>query len=109
VSTQEENIRSAMEEQNTGSKQILESISLLNDVTQMVKGGSLEMLEGSKQIIKESKNLEIATQEISDGMNEMAGGADQINTAVNRVHEISGQNKDSVNILVQEVSKFKVE
>jgi methyl-accepting chemotaxis protein len=109
VSTQEENVRSAMEEQNTGSKQILEAISLLNDVTQMVKGGAQEMLEGSKQIIKESKNLEIATQEISNGMNEMASGADQINTAVNRVQEISGQNKDSVNILVQEVSKFKVE
>jgi methyl-accepting chemotaxis protein len=109
VSNQEENIRSAMEEQSAGSKQILEAISLLNDVTQMVKGGSQEMLEGSKQIIQESKNLEIATQEISNGMNDMATGAEQINTAVSRVQEISGQNKESVNILVREVSKFKVE
>jgi methyl-accepting chemotaxis protein len=109
VSNQEENIRSAMEEQSAGSKQILEAISLLNDVTQMVKGSSQEMLEGSKQIIKESKSLETVTQEISNGMNEMASGADQINTAVSRVQEISGQNKESVNILVREVSKFKVE
>jgi methyl-accepting chemotaxis protein len=42
-------------------------------------------------------------------MNEMATGADQINVAVTRVNEISGNNKDSIDILVKEVSRFKVE
>jgi methyl-accepting chemotaxis protein len=42
-------------------------------------------------------------------MNEMATGADQINVAVSRVNEISGQNKENIDILVREVSKFKVE
>ncbi|MDR0643164.1 MAG: methyl-accepting chemotaxis protein, partial [Treponema sp.] len=104
VADQEEHIRNAMEEQNEGSKQILEAISRLNDATQTVKGGSKEMLEGSRQIIEESKNLEVMTQEISNGMNEMATGADEINVAVNRVNTISGQNKDNINVLVQEVS-----
>ncbi|MDR2417986.1 MAG: methyl-accepting chemotaxis protein, partial [Treponema sp.] len=109
VSDQEENIRSAMEEQGAGSKQILEAIDQLNQVTQMVKGGSQEMLEGSHQVIHESKNLEIVSQEIANGMNEMAAGADQINVAVNRVNEISRQNKENIDVLVNEVSKFKVE
>jgi methyl-accepting chemotaxis protein len=109
VAEQEENIRNAMEEQSAGSKQILEAISQLNEATQMVKGGSEEMLEGSKQVIQESRNLELATQEITGGMNEMATGADQINTAVSQVNEISGQNKENIDILVKEVSKFKVE
>ncbi|MFP3090833.1 methyl-accepting chemotaxis protein, partial [Treponema sp. TIM-1] len=109
VTEQEENIRSAMEEQGTGSQQILESIARLNEITRMVKGGSTEMLEGSKEVIQESKNLEMVTQEITNGMNEMATGADQINIAVNRVNTISGQNKDNIDILVREVSKFKVE
>ncbi|MDR2136535.1 MAG: methyl-accepting chemotaxis protein [Treponema sp.] len=109
VSDQEEHIRNAMEEQNEGSKQILEAIGQLNEVTQTVKSGSKEMLEGSRQIIEESKNLEAVTQEISNGMNEMATGADEINVAVNRVNTISGQNKSSIDVLVQEVSKFKVE
>jgi methyl-accepting chemotaxis protein len=51
----------------------------------------------------------MATQDITNGMNEMAAGADQINVAVNRVNAISGENKESINILVAEVSKFKVE
>ncbi|MDR0403987.1 MAG: methyl-accepting chemotaxis protein [Treponema sp.] len=109
VSEQSENIRNAMEEQSVGSQQILEVISQLNEITRQVKGSSDEMLEGSKEVIHEEKNLEMVTQEIANGMNEMASGADQINVAVNRVNEISGQNKDNIDILVQEVSRFKVE
>jgi methyl-accepting chemotaxis protein len=67
------------------------------------------MLEGSKEVIQESKNLEKVTQEITGGMNEMATGADQINVAVNRVNELSGQNRDNIDILVREVSRFKIE
>jgi methyl-accepting chemotaxis protein len=67
------------------------------------------MLEGSKEVITEGKNLEMATQEITNGMNEMATGANQINVAVHRVNEISGQNRENINVLVREVSRFKVE
>jgi methyl-accepting chemotaxis protein len=109
VSDQEENIRNAMEEQSVGSKQILEAIGQLNELTRMVKGGSEEMLEGSKQVIQEGSNLESVTQEITNGMNEMATGADQINVAVNRVNTISEENKGNIEVLVREVSKFKVE
>jgi methyl-accepting chemotaxis protein len=109
VSDQEENIRNAMEEQNAGSQQILEAISQLNEVTQMVKSSSKEMLEGSREVINESKNLGHVTQELENGMNEMATGAEQINTAVNRVNEISVENKTNIDVLVNEVGKFKVE
>jgi methyl-accepting chemotaxis protein len=109
VSDQEANIRQTMEEQSTGSKQILEAIGRLNDANQLVKSSSGEMLEGSRQVITESKNLEILTGEISSGMNEMATGAEQINVAVMRVNAISGQNKENIDLLVQEVSKFKVD
>ncbi|MDR0403988.1 MAG: methyl-accepting chemotaxis protein [Treponema sp.] len=109
VSEQAENIRSAMEEQSAGSQRILEVISQLNEITRQVQGGSDEMLEGSKEVIREEQNLEKATQEITNGMNEIATGANQINIAVNRVNEISGQNKNNINLLVAEVSKFKVE
>jgi len=39
----------------------------------------------------------------------MASGADQVNTAVNNVNEISGKNRESIETLIREVSKFKVE
>jgi methyl-accepting chemotaxis protein len=42
-------------------------------------------------------------------MNEMAAGADQINAAVNQVNEISRKNKETIELLIEEVSRFKVE
>jgi len=109
VSQQEENIRNAMEEQQQGSKQILQSASGLNETTMHVKAGSAEMLEGSKEVIHESVNLERVTQEITSGMNEMAIGAEQVNTAVDHVNGISSKNRDTIAVLLREVSRFKVE
>jgi len=108
VSDQEENIRNAMEEQGQGSKQILDAIGHLNEITQQVKNGSEQMLEGSKEIITESRNLERVTGEISNRMNEMSNGADQINIAVNEVTLVSEKNKDIIGDLAVAVSRFKV-
>ncbi|MCL2270510.1 MAG: methyl-accepting chemotaxis protein [Treponema sp.] len=109
VSQQEDIIRNAMEEQGVGSKQILEGIGNVNQITRQVKSSSSEMLEGSQEVIKESQNLEKATQEITSGMNEMATGADQINIAVTQVNDISTKNRDAINKLIKEVNRFKVE
>jgi len=109
VALQEENIRNAMEEQGEGSKQVLQSAGSLNELTQKVKSGSNEMLDEAKEVIKESNNLEKVTNEITSGMNEMATGADQINLAVNHVNEITGKNREGIDTLMREVSRFKVE
>jgi methyl-accepting chemotaxis protein len=109
VAEQEEIIRQAMEEQGEGSRQLLKGTGNLNEITKKVKTGSEEMLEGSKEVIKESQDLEKATQEITGGINEMASGADQINVAVHHVNEISGKNREGIETLIREVSRFKVE
>jgi methyl-accepting chemotaxis protein len=109
VSEQTGNIRSAMEEQSLGSRQILEVIGRLNDITQLVTGGSDEMREGSREVIREGKSLEMTTVEITNGVNEMAAGAAEINIAVTQVNEISSKNKENIDILVEEVSRFKVD
>jgi hemerythrin-like metal-binding protein len=108
VSEQESNIRSAMEKQSVGSKQILETIGHLQETTKQVKEGTLEMLEGSRQVIKEGKNLAAAAQEITDGINEISSGADYINSAVGRVQIISVNNKDHISSLANEVERFNV-
>jgi len=109
VAEQEDIIRGAMEEQEQGSRQILDGIVEVTGITRQVKSGSNEMLEGAKEVIQESNSLEKATQEITLGMNEMASGAEQINVAVNHVNDISGKNREGIDALIREVSKFKVE
>jgi len=106
VADQEVNILNAMEKQ--GDKQVSNSVSL-TEITKMVMAGSEEMLNGSQEVIKESKNLEITTQEITGGMNEMATGADQVNVAVHNVNDMTQKNREAIDSLIREVSKFKVE
>ena len=109
VSTQETHIRTAMEEQGQGSQTILQAVSQMNEETQKVKDGSVEMLKGSNEVINESKNLESMSGEISRGMNEMALGADSINKAILLVYDISKKTKEHIETLFEEVSVFKVE
>ncbi|MCL1811919.1 MAG: methyl-accepting chemotaxis protein [Treponema sp.] len=109
VSDQEDHIRNAMEEQGEGSKQILDGVSQVNEITRQVKLGSHEMLEGSTEVIRESTELDKATQEISSGINEMASGAEQMNVSVHHVNELSGKTREGIETLIREVSRFKVE
>jgi methyl-accepting chemotaxis protein len=109
VAEQEANIRKAMEEQNAGSRQLLEAAGKVAEITQLVKSGSGEMFEGSRRVISEGKNLEMAAEEIANGIGEISAGAVRIGTAVNRVNSISVDNKENISILANEVSRFKVE
>ncbi|MDR2588382.1 MAG: methyl-accepting chemotaxis protein [Spirochaetales bacterium] len=108
VAEQEEGIRSAMEEQETGSRQILEAVTLLKEVSETVRSEAGGIAEEGQVAIRESENLDRITQEIENGMNELASGAEHINAAVNRINEISSGNKTSIDTLSREVLKFKV-
>jgi methyl-accepting chemotaxis protein len=107
VSQQEANIRSAMEEQGAGSKQILDYIARLNDITRTIKDDYETMRARSGDVLEESRNLEELTRDISESMNGMSGRADQISAAVRRVNDLSGENKRHIDVLAGEIGKFK--
>ena len=108
VSDQETYIRNAMTEQEQGSAHIYESISSLREISGEVQKSAHGMLEGGREVLQESQTLEQISGEINSGMQEMAVGAEQIDTAVNRVNDISVENKQKIEALIREVSRFKV-
>ncbi|MDR1074086.1 MAG: methyl-accepting chemotaxis protein [Treponema sp.] len=108
VSDQEAGIRSAMVEQETGGRSVLEAISRLHEVTEVVFQASEDMTAECKAVLTQSADLEGLTRSIDEEINEIAGNSDQINSAVMRVNEISEKNKSNINTLVEEVAKFKV-
>ena len=109
VSQQEANIRGVMEEQSVGSEQILEAIGRLHDTTFRVRESSAEMLKDSRDVIRGGNNLTTAIGEITDDINKIASGVDHINSAVSRVHTISENAKEHIDIMFTEVNKFKCE
>ena len=108
VLEREQGIRDAMREQDTGSKEILEAVGQLNDITSRIKDGFGEMLSGSQEVIQESRNLSGITEEVSGSVDEMASGIAQISSAANNVNEISRSNRDCAEALESELGKFKV-
>ena len=108
VQNQESVIKNAMDEQNAGSTQVLQSISEIQSSTDLVKSNSAILLEGGKQIGQEMYNLANVTREINDSMNEMAAGSGQITKAVELCMNLTNDNQKNFNSLRAEVGKFKI-
>jgi methyl-accepting chemotaxis protein len=108
VSEQEAGIRSAMEEQETGGKNILEAVSRLNEVTGEVRRVSEDMTAECREVLRQSDNLEELTRGIDEEIQEISTGSDQINSTVIHINGISEKNKANIDTLVEEVAKFKV-
>ena len=108
VSEHEENILHAMEEQEVGGKQILESISRLRDVTTSVKKGSDHMAESGETLVRETDGFIKTSKETVEGMNEILKGVNQINVSVSHVNEMSLENNKNFDSLKTETEKFNV-
>ncbi|MDC7127027.1 MAG: hypothetical protein PQJ46_15750 [Spirochaetales bacterium] len=95
-----------MYEKKEDGNKILQNIEVLKDLSKRVKTGSLQMLTSSREVIKEGNNLDNITKEITCGIEEASSGANQISVAVEKVNDLSRENKDSAIVLNSEVGKF---
>jgi len=107
VSLHEQNILHAMEEQEVGGKQILESIGRLRDITASVKKGSDNMAVSGKTLVQETDGFIKTSKETVEGMNEILKGINQINVSVAHVNEMGLENNKNFESLKQETDKFK--
>ncbi|MCR4954372.1 MAG: HAMP domain-containing protein [Treponema sp.] len=101
-------IRTAMEEQNEGSKQIVEALKMMNDSTEEVKSASVEMQEGNKLILTEVHQLKDVTLSMKQSMQEMSVGAQKINETGAVLTEVSDKMRDSIRKIGDQIDEFKV-
>ena len=108
VQNQETVILQAMEEQSTGSEQVLLAMQSINEVTAAVKNGSASMMQGSKEISVEMNKLADATQQITDSMNKVFDSTSNIANALQLVDDSTSQNEIVLKRLSDKVAIFKV-
>jgi len=108
VNAQEKNIRTIIEKQEAGSRSLAETTESLKGITQNVRNGSAQMLTGSKKITESGNTLESLTSEVLKGITEISKGINIINDDVQRIQEISIQNKKSVDVLINAITKFRL-
>ncbi|MCR4938916.1 MAG: methyl-accepting chemotaxis protein [Treponemataceae bacterium] len=108
VQEQEAVIKNAMDEQNAGSVQVLQSISEIKSSAEIVKGNTGVLLDGGKQIGDEMRVLANVTHEITDSMNKMAAGSGKITKTVEQCHNLSNENQSNLDSLKNNVGMFKI-
>lgn len=109
VKLQEDMIMNAMEEQRQGNKQVLEAMTMIADLTVVVRDNFVQMMKESSGIQKEMNMLSNLTSETSGSMEEMSAGTEEITKAITDVLDLTRKNKESIASLSENMSKFKVE
>jgi len=109
VAEHENTIRSTMEEQEIGGKQILETVGRLREITVSVKNGTESMSGSGEELIKKTNVFINISKQVVDSMNKIISGAmNEIQTAVHLVDSISEENNKNFTDLKQETEKFHV-
>ncbi|MBQ9630251.1 MAG: methyl-accepting chemotaxis protein [Treponema sp.] len=101
-------ITEAMKQQESGSREVLESVKEIDTITMDVRNDSSSILQGSREIAKEMEMMNDLTRTITSSMNEMADGAKQISTSVDVVNNLTQKTKNSIDELANEIKKFKI-
>jgi methyl-accepting chemotaxis protein len=108
VSEHELNIRHAMEEQETGGKQILDAIGRLKEVTVSVQKGSEDMSSSGSDLAKETNEFIKLSNEALKGFNEIVNVAlKEITVALGHVSEMNAENNKNFEDLKTETTRFK--
>lgn len=102
-------IKCAMDEQNEGSKQIGDSLRIMNSSTQEVHMAAKEMSLQNEHILAEMNNLQNATMKIQSNMDEMAVGAKQINETGSSLALVSGNVQYSITKIGDQIDRFRTE
>lgn len=68
-------MRFALDEQNQGSKQVIESLRSMDSNTRDVKDASARMAEGNRRILEEMQRLQDSVKSLENGMHTISDGA----------------------------------
>ncbi len=108
VRSQELVIKSAMDEQSSGSEQVLKAMKQITDVTENVHDGSSQMLLSSREVVEEMSRLASATAQLNSTMNDIAAGADRITSASETTQQANSRNSENIAKMGDQVSIFKL-
>ncbi|HBB42945.1 MAG TPA: hypothetical protein DCZ74_05465 [Treponema sp.] len=108
VKKQEDVVMAAMQEQESGSSQVLDAMRNISESTAEVRSNSEEMLAGGQQVVDEMDKLGKATNHINSSVQEMAGGTSRILDNLKQVDEASSKNKSSIDTILANIKHFKL-
>lgn len=101
-------ISNAMEEQTSGSSQILEALGNMKDESVLVDDSSKLLSDGFVKIDKDMQAVTQISSTVMGSMDEMAAGSKQISQTTQIVSELAAKTKDAMSAVDEMLLKFKV-
>ncbi len=108
VKDKESIIKNAMDEQSSGSTQVLQAMSEIKETSLVIKEASDLLNDGGKKIGDEMQRLAEITNDVGNVMTEISASTDKITSATKDVTEGSLENKIQMLSIQEEVSQFKI-
>ncbi|MGL1894217.1 MAG: methyl-accepting chemotaxis protein [Spirochaetaceae bacterium] len=109
VSERDDEVRDAMSIQRKESRQVLESLGTMSQITQTVLGGANEIKIGSNLVLDEVLNLKEITAKSSSSISDITTSTEEINMAVENVTEMSLRNREMVKKIAEEMEYFTLD
>ena len=109
VGRMSEEVSSAMAEQSSGTRQLLDSLKDMNEITENVKGGADEIKNGSALVMKEYLQLKNSSTLNSSHISDISSRIDEIDQAVENVISLSSANKQMVDSITEQMALFQTD
>ncbi len=101
-------IRMAMKEQTEGSRQVLDALNDIQNITVQIRDGSLEMNQGASMILKEMMRLEDVSRKVQQSTQVIARSSDTIGQTIEEILGVTAQNTEVVKSLNRITGRFKL-
>jgi methyl-accepting chemotaxis protein len=101
-------IRSSMEEQAAGGKDVLNSLEDMKRIAVEVQDQSQEMTKGNELIKGSVNTLSDISVQVLHAMEEINNGITEINKSVDNISSLSEKNKDNIEAVRVDASKYDV-
>ena len=98
-----------MAEQSSGTRQLLDSLKDMNEITENVKGGADEIKNGSALVMKEYLQLKNSSTLNSSHISDISSRIDEIDQAVENVISLSSANKQMVDSITEQMALFQTD
>ncbi len=101
-------IANAMNEQGAGAGEINASMEHLVRLSGQISTAVAEETEGSRKVMEGIEQLDRLAREILDASTEQKTGGEEILKALEMLQEVARKNRETVNVLNNKISEFKV-
>ena len=101
-------IRSSMEEQSIGSKQIVDALGNIKETTHTIIENSKQMNSGIENVVAQVKELENAAKNLSSKTDEIKKSTQIINSNANKLIGMASENKKFAKELSAQTEKYIV-